>query len=76
LFATLAIQANELPCGAAVWADTRVDLPFLANGCRLRHVLTGATYRLESGGVQLADVCADTPGAVLVYDDGEADAKT
>jgi len=76
LFATLGIQANELPCGAAVWADTRVDLPFLANGCRLRHVLTGATYRLESGGVQLADVCADTPGAVLVYDDGEADAKT
>jgi (1->4)-alpha-D-glucan 1-alpha-D-glucosylmutase len=71
LFAALGIHANEFPCGAAVWADTRVELPFLAEGSRLRHAFTGVTYCVESGGLQLGDVCADTPGAVLVYDEGE-----
>ena len=71
LFASLGLQDDALPCGAAIWQDTRIELPFLEEGCKLRNVLDARAHRVEAGSVRLADLFRDIPGAVLVYDSGE-----
>jgi len=72
LFASLGVGAGALPCGEDIWGDTRVRLPFLAEGTQLRHALTGEIHTVLEGGVRVADSFANFPGAVLVYEGGEA----
>jgi len=65
LVATLGLEPGELPCGTAVWGDTRVDAPFLAADAELRDVVTGRAVRLEHGGIALGALLAAAPVAVL-----------
>jgi (1->4)-alpha-D-glucan 1-alpha-D-glucosylmutase len=67
LFATLGIKENELPCGALIWQDTRIELPFMQEGAKLRNILDDRVHRVEAGSIRLADLHATVPGAVLVY---------
>jgi len=65
LVATLALQPGALPCGAAVWGDTRLDAAFLPADAELRDVVTGRALRLEHGGIELAALLGTAPVAVL-----------
>ena len=56
---------NRLPCGEAVWGDTRIDLPFLDEGATLRNVITGRELRVAEGGLAAAQVLERAPVAVL-----------
>ncbi|MFL6580944.1 MAG: malto-oligosyltrehalose synthase [Burkholderiales bacterium] len=67
LFATLGVKENQLPCAEPIWQDTRVELPFLDEGCVLRNVLDDRVHRLEGGAVRMADLFRSVPGAVLVH---------
>jgi (1->4)-alpha-D-glucan 1-alpha-D-glucosylmutase len=69
LFARLGIEAGRLPCGGDVWGDTRIKLPFLHDGARLTDWLTGEAREVRDGGVQMAQVWNDLPGAVLLGED-------
>lgn len=71
LYAGLTANGTHPPCGAGAWGNTRVPLPFLGPQARLRHAFTGAAAELENGGVRMAQMCADFPVAVLVYDEGD-----
>ncbi|RZL66424.1 MAG: malto-oligosyltrehalose synthase [Variovorax sp.] len=51
--------------GADHWADTRVLLPGLPNGTRLRDALTGAVCTVEDGGLRLSKALAAMPWAAL-----------
>ena len=66
LTTTLGVAAGELPCGAAVWGDTRVEMPFLPESARLRDAITGAERRVRRGGIALAELLEAAPVAVLV----------
>jgi (1->4)-alpha-D-glucan 1-alpha-D-glucosylmutase len=66
LVATLGIRDGQLPCGAEVWGDTRVDLPFLKDGATLRNVMTGEDLVVHGGGLDVAAILAKFPTAVLV----------
>ncbi len=66
LVASLGLEPGALPCGAGVWADTRVDVPFLAADAGLRDVVTGRAVRIERGSVALGDLLDTAPVAVLV----------
>ena len=59
-----------LPIGAAVWSDTRLELPQTAVGRTLRNVLTGDIALVEDGSVALADVFSTLPFAVLEIEAG------
>jgi (1->4)-alpha-D-glucan 1-alpha-D-glucosylmutase len=65
LMVGLGIEPGALPCGPGVWGDTRVELPFLAEGDVLRNVLTGEDARVTGGGLAIADLLARAPVAVL-----------
>jgi (1->4)-alpha-D-glucan 1-alpha-D-glucosylmutase len=65
LVAGLGLVSGELPCGTSVWEETRVDLPFLDEGLRLREALTGRQHRVERGGLSLACLLERAPLAVL-----------
>jgi (1->4)-alpha-D-glucan 1-alpha-D-glucosylmutase len=67
LFATLGIKENQLPFAEPIWQDTRVELPFLDEGCVLRNVLDDRMHRVEGGGVRMAELFHSVPGAVLVH---------
>jgi (1->4)-alpha-D-glucan 1-alpha-D-glucosylmutase len=64
LIAGLGIRPRDLPCGE-VWGDTRVELPFLADGTGLVDAITGTTHRVENGGLRAADLLRDASVAVL-----------
>ena len=66
LVATLGIRPRSVPCGAGVWADTRLDLRFLKEGMVLRDVFTLRTHAIANGGLDVASVLAHFPVAVLV----------
>ncbi|MEO7741544.1 MAG: malto-oligosyltrehalose synthase [Usitatibacter sp.] len=66
LVATLGVRPRALPCGAQVWGETRLDLGFLKDGCRLRDVFTLRTHAVENGGLDVASVLEHFPVAVLV----------
>ena len=55
--------ARSLPCGAEIWADTRIELPSDVSG-PLQNVLTGVSYDLPASN-SLAELLADFPIAVL-----------
>jgi maltooligosyltrehalose synthase len=63
---------GELPCGAHAWGDTAIDVPFLVEGTALRDALTGRRLHVGDGAVRVADALAEFPGALLVFDRGEA----
>jgi (1->4)-alpha-D-glucan 1-alpha-D-glucosylmutase len=72
LFAAFGTEDKALPCGASLWQDTRIDLPFMEEGSTLRNLLDDdRVHRVEAGCVRLADLFESVPGAVLVYDRGE-----
>ncbi len=55
--------AQIVPCGAEIWADTRIELPSDVSG-PLQNVLTGVSYDLPASN-SLAELLADFPIAVL-----------
>ncbi|HUG24049.1 malto-oligosyltrehalose synthase [Piscinibacter sp.] len=65
LFARLLGEAERLPLGEAVWADTTVavDLP---DGTRLTDVLCGETRTVEDGHIALGAAFARFPAAAFV----------
>jgi (1->4)-alpha-D-glucan 1-alpha-D-glucosylmutase len=71
LFASLGIEAGTLPCGAHIWRDTHVDVPFLQEGTALRNVLTNRICRVQAGSVSMAEAYDAVPGAALTYEKGE-----
>jgi (1->4)-alpha-D-glucan 1-alpha-D-glucosylmutase len=71
LFATMDVQTGEVPRGVVAWRDSRVDLPFLAEGTSLRDVLSGGVCTVREGGVALAGIFAMGPVAALAYAEGE-----
>ena len=67
LFARLMKRDGQgLPLGQAVWGDTVVHLPMLAEGCRLEDALSGRTLAVQDGGLCIAQAFAHLPGAALV----------
>ncbi|MEO6031937.1 MAG: malto-oligosyltrehalose synthase [Burkholderiaceae bacterium] len=66
LFARLGPQPGEPPLGEAAWGDTSIELPMLAEGTRLRNLLTGETHEVVGGVVRLAQLFATLPVAALV----------
>jgi (1->4)-alpha-D-glucan 1-alpha-D-glucosylmutase len=66
LMASLDIAPDRLPCGPEVWGDTRVDVPFLAEGDTLRDVVSGREHAIRDGGLALGALLATTPVAVLI----------
>jgi (1->4)-alpha-D-glucan 1-alpha-D-glucosylmutase len=71
LFAKLGQSPGEPPLGAAAWGDTAIELPMLAEGTRLRNVLTGETLAVEGGLIRLARLFATLPAAALVLEAGK-----
>jgi (1->4)-alpha-D-glucan 1-alpha-D-glucosylmutase len=65
LFAGLGAQPGWLPCGAQVWGDTRIEVPFVKEGTQLRDVFTTREHRVTQGGLDAAAVLASFPVAVL-----------
>jgi (1->4)-alpha-D-glucan 1-alpha-D-glucosylmutase len=65
LFVGLGVKAGELPCGAAVWGDARIETPFVKDGTVLRDALTGREHRVAGGGLDVGAVLAEFPTAVL-----------
>jgi len=59
------VGTGELPCGAAVWGDTRIDLPMFKDGSVLRDVLSGREHRVARGGIALGTLLEAFPVAVL-----------
>ncbi len=66
LVATLGAGVGTLPCGAGIWGDTRVELPFLAPEATLRDTITGRERRLASGALALSEILEAAPVAVLL----------
>jgi len=66
LFARLGGEAGEPPVGESVWGDTRVALPGLDQGARLRNVLTGETVMVEGDALRLSQLFTTLPVAALV----------
>lgn len=76
MFGSLDLAPGHLPCGENVWGDTRIALPFLAEGTLLRHAISGETARVTDGGIRVALAFADFPGAVYEYERGEIGAAS
>jgi (1->4)-alpha-D-glucan 1-alpha-D-glucosylmutase len=68
LFARLGLAPGEPPVGEAAWGDTALELPGLADGTRLRNVLTGETIKVEGGTLRLSRLFATLPVAALLPD--------
>jgi 4-alpha-glucanotransferase/(1->4)-alpha-D-glucan 1-alpha-D-glucosylmutase len=64
LIAGLGIRPRELPCGE-IWGDTRVELPFVADGTGLVDAITGTAHRVENGGIRVAQLLGAASVAVL-----------
>jgi (1->4)-alpha-D-glucan 1-alpha-D-glucosylmutase len=59
------VDRSTVPLGAAVWQDTRIELP--APGPRtFTNLFTGQPCRLDAAAIQLADVFAEFPVALLM----------
>jgi len=71
LMSTLLGGPGELPCGERAWADTSVELPFLAEDTALVDALTGQRLHVREGRVRIAEALAAFPGALLVFDSGD-----
>ena len=65
LMVGLGVKTGALPCGA-IWEDTRIEIPFAAEGTVLRDVIAGRQHRVAKGGLALADLLHRAPVAVLI----------
>ncbi len=65
LVAGLGIERGELPCGEHVWADTRIEVPFLEEGAVLVDAFTGHEQRVVNGALALAAILGVAPVSVL-----------
>jgi (1->4)-alpha-D-glucan 1-alpha-D-glucosylmutase len=74
LVATLTPDGTP-PLGAAVWADTRLELPEPLRGRTYRDAFTGATIAADDS-LALAEVLARFPVALLVPDDAAAPGRS
>ncbi len=66
LFAKLLSEPGKLPLDAAAWHDTHVAAGALAEGTRLRNLLTGETVTVRDGRIALAHAFASFPAAALL----------
>ena len=66
LVATLGAGVGTLPCGAGIWGDTRVELPFLAPDAIVLDTITGRERRLAGGALALSEILEAAPVAVLL----------
>jgi (1->4)-alpha-D-glucan 1-alpha-D-glucosylmutase len=66
LFASMGLAAGTLPLADA-WADTALDLAFLAPRTPVTNVLTGDAFDAGGEAAPLAQLCADFPGALLYF---------
>ncbi|MEP7070406.1 MAG: malto-oligosyltrehalose synthase, partial [Usitatibacter sp.] len=64
LMVGLGVATGKLPCGA-IWEDTRIELPFAAEGSGLVDAITGREHRVEAGGLALAALLGRASVAVL-----------
>ena len=71
LYASMGIEAGDLPCGTRIWRDTRIAVPFLQEGTLLRDALTNRLCRVEAGGFNVAEAHEIFPVAALVYEADE-----
>jgi (1->4)-alpha-D-glucan 1-alpha-D-glucosylmutase len=69
--ARLLAGQKQWPIGDEVWGDTRLELPQVGPGCRLRNVLTGEIAVVEDGGVRVAHLFSTLPLAVLEVEAGD-----
>ena len=65
LVASLGVRPRSLPCGEALWGDTRVEAAFLKNGATVRDAFTLGSHQVENGELAAARLLADFPVAVL-----------
>jgi (1->4)-alpha-D-glucan 1-alpha-D-glucosylmutase len=66
LLASLGVRQGQLPCDAALWGGTRIEVPFVKDGTTLRNVMTGEDVVVERGGIDVGPLFARFPTAVLV----------
>ena len=66
LFAQLLQEPGRLPLGDAVWGDTTVEVPELAESATLTNVLTGERVEVRGGRIRLAEAFGSFPGAALL----------
>ena len=64
LMVGLGVATGKLPCGA-IWEDTRIELPFAAEGSGLVDAITGREHRVEAGGLALAALLGRASVTVL-----------
>jgi (1->4)-alpha-D-glucan 1-alpha-D-glucosylmutase len=64
LTSALGLKPGMMPIGE-VWGDTKVLLPFLAEGAKLRDAVTGTSHRLEGTSLAISALLANAPVAVL-----------
>lgn len=68
LYAKLLGDPGTLPLGAAVWHDTHVAPGGLADGTRLKNLLSGESVTVRDGRIALAHAFASFPAAALLVD--------
>jgi (1->4)-alpha-D-glucan 1-alpha-D-glucosylmutase len=68
LHASLGLGEGALPIGKAVWGDTKIAVPFLADGTSLYDIVSGRRVTIEGNCLAVADVLVDAPVAALVPD--------
>jgi (1->4)-alpha-D-glucan 1-alpha-D-glucosylmutase len=64
LTSALGLKPGAMPIGE-IWGDTKVLLPFLAEGAALRDAITGVMHTLDGGELQLSKVLIQAPVAAL-----------
>jgi len=67
LFASLGLDAGAAPLGGAVWGDTAIELPFLADGTTLTDALSGAKLTVRGGTLAVSQLFECLPCALLHY---------
>lgn len=66
LFASLGPGVRVAPIGEC-WDDTRLDLSVVPAGTRVRNLMTGETFAVESDATRLSRVLRYFPGAALAW---------
>ncbi|HKY01950.1 MAG TPA: malto-oligosyltrehalose synthase [Burkholderiales bacterium] len=66
LYAKLGAPPDTIPLGQ-IWSDTRLTIKGLPEGVRLRNVLTDEVLQPHDGELQVAEVFAQMPVALLAY---------
>jgi len=64
LTSALGLKPGAMPIGE-IWGDTKVLLPFLAEGAALRDAITGVMHTLDGAELQLSKVLIQAPVAAL-----------